>query len=103
MVYHYAGTIASKVFKPHHPPSHTRLYDSLPTLASPILVLADNMSKNTSYMLDSMIAAVDNGFSYDGIVSVPDAGLEDARFGRADVLRENLVSSLSTIQLVQRS
>jgi hypothetical protein len=28
-------------------------------------------------MLDSMITAVDDGFSYDGIVSIPETGLED--------------------------
>ena len=30
-----------------------------------------------SIMMDSMIAAVDDGFSYDGIVSIPETGLED--------------------------
>lgn len=29
-------------------------------------------------MLDNMVTAVDHGFSYDGIVSVPKIGLEDA-------------------------
>ena len=28
-------------------------------------------------MLDSVITAVDDGFSYDGIVSIPETGLED--------------------------
>lgn len=31
-------------------------------------------------MLNSMILAVDNGHSYDGIVSIPEVGLED--YGR---------------------
>lgn len=38
------------------------------------------MPDRLSIMLDSMIHAVDNGFSFDGIVSIPEMGLED--FGR---------------------
>ena len=45
-------------------------------------------------MLDSMMTAVDAGFSYDGIVSVPQTGLEDAeyRFGLVASLRDSVVS-----------
>jgi hypothetical protein len=39
-----------------------------------------------SLMLDSMITAVDDGFSYDGIVSMPEIGLEDARYRLDDDL-----------------
>ena len=42
------------------------------------------MPDHISLMLDSMIAAVDDGFSYDGIVSIPEIGLEDARYGWLD-------------------
>lgn len=35
------------------------------------------MSNRTSLVLDNMIAVVDEGFSYDGVVSVPETGLED--------------------------
>lgn len=38
------------------------------------------MPDRLSVMLDSMIHAVDEGFSFDGIVSIPEMGLED--FGR---------------------
>lgn len=49
---------------------------------------------NVSHMLDDMVAAVDEGLSYDGIVSVPQAGLEDAdyRTGLAESLRNGVVS-----------
>ena len=35
-----------------------------------------------SLMLDSMITAVEDGFSYDGIVSIPETGLEDVQWYR---------------------
>ena len=35
------------------------------------------MPDRISIMMDSMITAVDEGFSYDGIVSIPKIGLED--------------------------
>ena len=35
------------------------------------------MQDRISLMLDSMITAVDDGFSYDGIVSIPETDLED--------------------------
>ena len=35
------------------------------------------MQDRISLMLDSVITAVDDGFSYDGIVSIPETGLED--------------------------
>ena len=60
-----------------------------------LTVAQDHMSVTTVDTLDSMIATVDKDFLYDGFVFVPDADLEDVRFSQADVLRENLVSSLS--------
>ena len=38
------------------------------------------MPDRISLMLDSMITAVDDGFSYDGIVSIPETGLEDVGY-----------------------
>jgi hypothetical protein len=35
------------------------------------------MPDRISLMLESMVMAVDDGFSYDGIVSIPETGLED--------------------------
>lgn len=35
------------------------------------------MRNHISLMLDSMFTAVEEGFSYDGIVSAPGTGLED--------------------------
>ena len=57
------------------------------------------MANHTSYMLDTMIGAVDAGFSYDGIVSMPEIGLEDVRHrsGLASSLRDNVVSPLSNL------
>ena len=48
------------------------------------------MPDHISRMLDSMITAVDDGFSYDGIVSMPEIGLEDAMYR----LDDNLVRPL---------
>ena len=60
------------------------------------------MDNRISYMLNSMVAAVDDGFSYDGIVSVPDTGLEgvEYRSGLAGSLRDSVVGS--TVQLTCR-
>jgi hypothetical protein len=57
------------------------------------------MANHTSYMLDNMITAVDAGFSYDGIVSVPETSLEDVghRFGLASSLRDKVVGPLSNL------
>jgi len=43
-------------------------------------------------MLDTMITAVDDGFSHDGIVSIPETGLEDVghRSGLAGPLRDSV-------------
>lgn len=47
-------------------------------------------------MLDAMIAAVDAGFSCDGILSVPETGLEDVghRSDLAGSLRDSVVGPL---------
>ncbi|KAN0094940.1 hypothetical protein V8E55_003227 [Tylopilus felleus] len=47
------------------------------------------MVHHTACMLDDMITAVDVGFSYDGIVSVPETGLEDVKYQRSS-LRESM-------------
>ena len=46
-----------------------------------------------SLLLKNMVTAVDDGFSYDGIVSLPDTGLEDAgqRPGLAGVVEKSTV------------
>lgn len=51
------------------------------------------MTNHTSNILDNVIAAVDGGFSYDGIVSVSEAGLEDVehRSRLTDSLRDSVV------------
>lgn len=48
---------------------------------------------HVSYMLSTMVAAVDEGFSYDGIVSVPEMGLEDVEYrcGLGGSLRDGMV------------
>ena len=53
------------------------------------------MDNRVSYMLNNMIAAVDEGFSYDGIVSVPDTCMEDVEYRSgllAGSLRDGVVS-----------
>lgn len=50
-----------------------------------------------SIMLDSMIHTVDNGFSFDGIVSIPEMGLED--FG----CRPGLAGSMTAWFVLQYS
>lgn len=49
------------------------------------------------------MTAVDAGFSYDGIVSVPQTGLEDAeyRFGLVASLRDSMVSRPSSTYLLR--
>lgn len=50
-------------------------------------------------MLDDMIAVVDEGFSYDGIVSIPQAGLEDVKYrsDMANSFRGSVVSHISNL------
>ena len=59
------------------------------------------MPDRLSLMLDSMISAVDNGLSFDGIVSVPELGLEDFghRPGLAGYVDDASVRPLSYILL----
>ena len=55
------------------------------------------MVNHVSHMLDDMIAVVDEGFSYDGIVSIPQTGLEDVEYrrsGMGDLLRGSVVGHL---------
>lgn len=54
------------------------------------------MSDSISLLLDSVVTAVEVGFSYDGIVSVPDTGLEDAgqRPGLAGWIEAGMVRPL---------
>ena len=58
------------------------------------------MASHVSFMLDNMIMAVEAGFSYDGIVSIPETGLEDVRehrSGLAGSLCDSAVSPLSNL------
>ena len=55
------------------------------------------MPDHLSLMLDSMILAVDEGLSYDGIVSIPERGLEDVGYrssGLAGLLEDGVVRAL---------
>ena len=57
------------------------------------------MANHVSDMLDNMITAVEDGFSYDGIVSIPETGLEDVehRSGLSGSLCDSKVSPLSNL------
>ena len=57
------------------------------------------MANHVSDMLDNMITAVEDGFSYDGIVSIPETGLEDVehRSGLSGSLCDSKVSLLSKL------
>ena len=60
------------------------------------------MQDDALRLLDYTVAAVDEGFSYDGIVSVPEGGLEDIkhRFGQAgELLHDGVVGPLSNLLL----
>jgi hypothetical protein len=53
------------------------------------------MQNHISHMLDSMIIAVGEGHSYDGIVSMPEIGLEDVDYrDRPDPLIDGVVRPL---------
>ena len=55
------------------------------------------MPDHLSLMLDSMILAVDEGLSYDGIVSIPEIGLEDVSYkssGLAGLVEDGMVRAL---------
>ena len=72
----------------------TRLLHGSPSL--PSLLVVSTMPDRVSLILDSMITVVDEGFSYDGIVSIPETGLEDVgyRTGLAGRLDDGVVRSL---------
>lgn len=78
--------------------SSTRLtvITALPSLSS---LLTNRMENHASYMLDAMIAAVDAGFSHDGIAPIPETGLKDVehRSCLAGSLCDRVVSSLSNL------
>ena len=60
------------------------------------------MPDRLSFMLDSMILAVDEGLSYDGIVSIPEIGLEDVDYRSIDLagsLEDGMVRDLLLLVL----
>ncbi|KAN0094956.1 hypothetical protein V8E55_003243 [Tylopilus felleus] len=63
------------------------------------------MPDRLSLMLDSMILAVDEGLSYDGIVSIPERGLEDVSYrhsGLAGLLEDGVEVLRTTAAAISR-
>ena len=61
------------------------------------------MQDDTLHLLDYTVTAMDRGFSYDGIVSIPEGGLEDIKhwFRQAgELLHNGVVGPLSNLLLL---